>query len=98
MDSTKLFWPASTRRDRRAEMERADRYGYGQSASGRRESGGHDGIGWTLSLVAATPESHRELARFHAVTGKTWNNPVDLGRVASGCANATEMACYRITR
>src|SRR5262249_53161251 len=50
------------------------RYGYGQVllAGGNlivtTESG-------DVVLVKATPESHQELARFPAVSGKTWNNP-----------------------
>jgi outer membrane protein assembly factor BamB len=44
-------------------------------------------------LVPADPNSHRELARFRAVEGKTWNHPV----IAHGhlyIRNAQEMACY----
>jgi outer membrane protein assembly factor BamB len=46
-------------------------------------------------LVKATPESHQELARFHAVSGKTWNNAA----ISDGLLlvrNETEMACFRI--
>jgi outer membrane protein assembly factor BamB len=48
-------------------------------------------------LVKATPQSHQELARFHAVSGKTWNHPA----IADGLLlvrNETEMACFRIGR
>ena len=44
-----------------------------------------------LVLVKATPESHQELARFSAISGKTWNNPA----IADGrliVRNQTEMA------
>jgi len=72
------------------------RYGYGQLilASGHlivlTESG-------DLVLVKATPEHHEELARFPAIQGKTWNHPA----IAGGkllVRNATEMACFRISR
>jgi outer membrane protein assembly factor BamB len=46
-------------------------------------------------LLAADPERHRELGRFTAVTGKTWNHPA----VAGGrlyVRNAEEMACYEL--
>jgi outer membrane protein assembly factor BamB len=46
-------------------------------------------------LVKATPQSHQELARFHAVSGKTWNHPA----ISDGLLlvrNETEMACFRI--
>ena len=51
------------------------RYGYGQVilASGHlivlTESG-------ELALVRATPEGHREVVKFPAIEGKTWNHPV----------------------
>lgn len=46
-------------------------------------------------LVAADPSRHKELGRFPAVAGKTWNTPV----VAHGrlyVRNAEEMACYQL--
>jgi outer membrane protein assembly factor BamB len=46
-------------------------------------------------LVAADPNQHRELGRFQAIEGKTWNHPV----IAHGrlyVRNAQEMACYEI--
>jgi len=46
-------------------------------------------------LVRATPESHRELARFSAVEGRTWNIPaIDNGLLL--VRNSTEMACFRL--
>jgi outer membrane protein assembly factor BamB len=48
-----------------------------------------------LALVRATPEGHRELARFAAIEGKTWNIPaIDHGLLL--VRNASEMACFRI--
>jgi outer membrane protein assembly factor BamB len=70
------------------------RYGFGQLllASGHlivlTETG-------EVVLVKATPEGHQELARFGALTGKTWNNPA----IADGkliVRNQTEMACYEL--
>jgi outer membrane protein assembly factor BamB len=46
-------------------------------------------------LVAADPDGHRELGRFQAVQGKTWNHPV----IAHGrlyVRNAEEIACYKL--
>jgi outer membrane protein assembly factor BamB len=46
-------------------------------------------------LVAADPNARRELGRFQAVEGKTWNHPV----IAHGrlyVRNAQEMACYEL--
>jgi outer membrane protein assembly factor BamB len=46
-------------------------------------------------LVAADPEKHRELGRFSAIEGKTWNHPV----VAHGklfVRNGEEAACYEL--
>jgi len=71
------------------------RYGHGQVllASGHliilTEKG-------ELTLVQATPDSHRELSRFQALRGKTWNNPA----IADGILlvrNAYEMAAFRIS-
>ena len=68
------------------------RYGYGQMQL----------VGDTLLilseegdvvLVAATPERSRELARFHAIDGKTWNHPV-LSRGRLLVRNSDEAACY----
>ncbi len=49
-----------------------------------------------VALVEATPEEHKEVARFQAIEGKTWNHPV----VAHGklfVRNGEEMACYQLT-
>ena len=49
-----------------------------------------------IVLVNATPERHEELARFSAITGKTWNVPA----IADGrllVRNATQMACFDIS-
>ena len=46
-------------------------------------------------LVAADPKQHRELGRFQALQGKTWNHPV----IAHGrlyLRNAEEIACYEL--
>jgi outer membrane protein assembly factor BamB len=46
-------------------------------------------------LLAANPEEHKELGRFQAIKGKTWNHPV----IAHGrlfVRNAEEMACYEL--
>ena len=70
------------------------RYGYGQLllADGHlvvlSESG-------DVVLVKATPESHQELAKFEAISGKTWNVPaIDNGILL--VRNPTEMASFRI--
>ena len=44
-------------------------------------------------LVPATPESPSELARFHAIDGKTWNHPV-LSRGRRLVRNSDEAACF----
>ncbi|HVX61500.1 MAG TPA: PQQ-binding-like beta-propeller repeat protein [Pirellulales bacterium] len=46
-------------------------------------------------LLEATPEAHRELGRFQAIEGKTWNHPA----IAQDCLfmrNDQEIACYRL--
>ena len=48
------------------------------------------------ALVQARPEAAKELGRFQAVEGKTWNHPV----VAHGrlfIRNGREAACYELT-
>jgi outer membrane protein assembly factor BamB len=48
-----------------------------------------------VALVEASPEDHKEVARFQALKGKTWNHPV----VAGGklfVRNSEEMACYDV--
>jgi outer membrane protein assembly factor BamB len=47
------------------------------------------------ALVEANPTEHKELARFQAIEGKTWNHPV----VAHGrlyVRNGEEAACYQL--
>lgn len=72
------------------------RYGYGQIllASGHiivlTETG-------DVALVKATPERHTEVAKFEALSGKTWNIPA----IADGVLlvrNTTEMAAYQLGR
>jgi outer membrane protein assembly factor BamB len=46
-------------------------------------------------LLEASPEAHRELGRFQAVEGKTWNHPA----IADGrlyVRNDEQIACYRL--
>src|SRR5262249_22923732 len=48
-----------------------------------------------VALVEANSERHKELARFPAIEGKTWNHPV----VAHGklfVRNGEEIACYQL--
>ena len=68
------------------------RYGYGQVLL----SNGHLIVlaeNGDLALVRATPDRHDELARFPALSGKTWNHPA----MADGyllIRNLAEMAAY----
>ena len=48
-----------------------------------------------IVLLAATPEEHREVARFQAIEGKTWNHPVITGGKLL-VRNAEEAACYQM--
>jgi len=46
-------------------------------------------------LIEATPEAYREIGRFKALNGKTWNHPV----IADGklfVRNSEEVACYQL--
>jgi len=70
------------------------RYGYSQLllASGHLVITSETG---EVALVKANPEQLREIARFSALEGKTWNVPaIAEGRLI--VRNATEMACFRI--
>ena len=49
-----------------------------------------------LVLLAADPAAHRELGRFQALQGKTWNHPV-VRRDRVFLRNAQEMACYSLS-
>lgn len=46
-------------------------------------------------LVEASPEQFKELTRFAALDGQTWNNPVVAGRLLL-VRNANEAACYEL--
>jgi len=50
-----------------------------------------------LALVAASPDGHRELTRFQAIEGKTWNHPVLVGTTLL-VRNGEEMAAFRLPR
>jgi hypothetical protein len=48
-----------------------------------------------LALVAAAPDHFKELARFPAIKGKTWNHPVLVGDLLLA-RNGEEMAAFRL--
>lgn len=50
-----------------------------------------------LALVRALPEQFDEIARFPALSGKTWNHPVLVGDILL-VRNGEEMAAYRVGR
>ncbi|MDT7603402.1 MAG: outer membrane protein assembly factor BamB [Acidobacteriota bacterium] len=72
------------------------RYNYGQVLY----ASGHlivtDGSSGEVALVKADPAQYTEVARFQAVSGKTWNVPA----LANGrllVRNGSEMACYNLS-
>ena len=68
------------------------RYGYGHVllASGHLIVLAENG---DLALVRATPERHKEIVRFPALSGKTWNHPAIAGGYLL-IRNLAEMAAY----
>ena len=49
-----------------------------------------------LALVSATPAEFKEIARFKAIEGKTWNHPVLVGDTVL-VRNGEEMAAFRLS-
>ncbi len=73
------------------------RYGYGQLVSLEDQDVlvvvSEEG---ELALVSATPDQFKELARFPAVEGKTWNHPVLVADTLL-VRNGQEMAAFRLS-
>jgi outer membrane protein assembly factor BamB len=74
---------------------KAGRYGYGQvlAASGHLVITGEQG---EVVLLKADPAGHKEVAKFQALEGRTWNIPA----IADGrlfVRNGTEMVAYKIS-
>lgn len=69
-------------------------YGYGQLVLAgsnllvQLESG-------EIALVECSPDSHREISRFTALSGRTWNHPVLAGNLLL-VRNDREAACYEL--
>ena len=49
-----------------------------------------------LALVSATPDKFKELAKFPAIKGKTWNHPI-LVKDILVVRNAEEIAAFRLS-
>ena len=49
-----------------------------------------------LALISATPDQFKEIARFKAIEGKTWNHPA-LARDVLLVRNGEEIAAFRLT-
>lgn len=79
-----------------ARQWKGGRYGKGQmvavDASGVLLMAAESG---DVVLIAADPVEHREIARFPAIHGKTWNHPVLIGQRLF-VRNSEEAACYRM--
>ena len=50
-----------------------------------------------VALVSATPDEFKEIARFKAIEGKTWNHPVVVRDILL-VRNGEEMAAFRLTK
>jgi len=78
-----------------ARQWKAGRYGHGQMIGVdellliQAESG-------DVVLAEANPEAHKEMARFAALAGKTWNNPALAGEYLL-VRNDREAACYKLS-